>query len=32
MAVLAATAPAGYAAMWPAGGFWPILALNIVAR
>lgn len=31
MAVLAATALAGYAAMGPAGGFWPILALNIVA-
>ncbi len=31
MASLAATAVAGYAMLWPAAGFWPLLALNIVA-
>src|SRR4051794_18662403 len=31
MVALAATVLVGYAALWPAGGFWPILALNLVA-
>jgi PPP family 3-phenylpropionic acid transporter len=31
MAALAATAWVGYAALWPATGFWPLLALNLVA-
>ncbi len=29
MTALAAAALAGYAAMWPAAGFWPLLALNV---
>jgi MFS transporter, PPP family, 3-phenylpropionic acid transporter len=31
MVVLAATALAAYMALWPAAGFWPLLALNLVA-
>src|SRR5207248_7520591 len=31
MVALAAAATVGYAALWPAAGFWPILALNLVA-
>ena len=31
MAALAATALGAYAALWPAGGFWAILSLNVVA-
>src|SRR4051812_49752005 len=31
MVALAATAVVGYAALWPLAGFWPILALNLVA-
>ena len=31
MVALAAVAMVGYAALWPAAGFWPILALNLVA-
>ena len=31
MVTLAATAVIGYAALWPAAGFWPLLALNLVA-
>jgi PPP family 3-phenylpropionic acid transporter len=31
MVALAAVAMVGYAALWPAVGFWPILALNLLA-
>src|SRR5207302_6615862 len=31
MMALAATACVAYAALWPAAGFWPLLALNLVA-
>ena len=31
MGALAAIAVAGYAALWPEAGFWPLLTLNIVA-
>ncbi len=31
MGMLAATALAAYMALWPAAGFWPLLALNLVA-
>ncbi len=31
MVALAATAVVGYAALWPAAGFWPLLGLNLVA-
>jgi PPP family 3-phenylpropionic acid transporter len=31
MIVLAALACVAYAGLWPAGGFWPLLALNLVA-
>jgi PPP family 3-phenylpropionic acid transporter len=31
MATLAAIACLGYAALWPVGGFWPLLALNLAA-
>src|SRR5437764_10296410 len=31
MVALAATAFFGYAALWPAAGFWPLLTLNLVA-
>ena len=29
--VLAALACIAYAGLWPVGGFWPLLALNLVA-
>ena len=31
MVALAAVAIVGHAALWPSAGFWPILALNLVA-
>src|SRR6266704_1716241 len=31
MVSLAATAVVGYAALWPAAGFWPLLCLNLIA-
>jgi MFS transporter, PPP family, 3-phenylpropionic acid transporter len=31
MGMLAATALAAYMALWPTGGFWPLLSLNLVA-
>lgn len=31
MVALAGTAVVGYAALWPAAGFWPLLGLNLIA-